>query len=62
MKKEITAIVFENWVENNPIQKVEEVGKKGIVVSVAFLGSTLRIQEINLTWALKNREHGEYMS
>jgi hypothetical protein len=28
VKKEITAIVFENWVENNPIQMVEEEGEK----------------------------------
>jgi hypothetical protein len=28
MKKDTTAIVFENWVENTPIQMVEEAGEK----------------------------------
>jgi len=28
MVKGYTIIVFENWVENNPIQKVEEAGEK----------------------------------
>jgi hypothetical protein len=59
VKKDITAIVFENWVENSPIQKVEEIGEKGSVVSTATLGSTVRIQEIKFAWALRARENGE---
>jgi hypothetical protein len=56
MVKGYTVIVFENWVENSPIQKIEEAGEKSSVVSVAFLGSTLRIQEMKLAWTLRAQE------
>jgi hypothetical protein len=28
VNKDITAIFYENWVKNHPIQKVEDIGEK----------------------------------
>jgi hypothetical protein len=56
MVKGYTLIVFENWVENSPIQKIEEAGEKRSVLSITFMGSTLRIQEMKLAWTLRDQE------
>jgi hypothetical protein len=62
MVKESTVMIFENQVEKHSNSNGRGSRGKGNVVSTTVLGSTVRIQEVKLAWALKTREQCKWIS